>query len=614
MSFDELGKKACDNGGTASETLPAPQASKDINISVTDTTPTLIADPNSRSREGKGYRNRADRLWSSRDGYLLRDMEDTNYAIKVANEHKKNLENADRSRQMRWLRYDLCHLKIIPLQMPDMRLWRLRFLPPSLMAVATSLSSLTGLDAQGIVYALLGAVSIATWGRVTIKLDEHWSEAAVNMLLQVSPSGTRKSALVRELRMPFDQFCAKVNEGHEDRMRQAQRERQLLGRAGSHLVRKELATMLRAVTSMDAEAVALIKATAREAAAFEQKLQSDCEIKESVRLLVDKATPFQLAATLQQQGECQGCITAEGSMLKSKLLSSGAVADLFLRGHTQEPYVYDNAKQRIALAYPALPMVNIVQPKVAVEFYASEALNAVGATPRFVPYFYSSTNEGGCVLREGVFDDYDDGDAQISASAAVYSKTIIRLLGIYHAQDNTAPRHQVPVEPRALAMIRDFEQKIRRNVIPSMPEAAIPCFLKAHGQAVRFAWSIHAWNHTIPHSLPITTEEMEQGIELVCETFKHIRYAYDPYGLQAYLHAQKILASLNNITERYEQDKLLDEGMDSSTIQRRTGLKAEVTNNALRLLSGHNYLAVYDDATANLKVVLHPYFFEDNRW
>ena len=74
------------------------------------------------------------------------------------------------------------------------------------------------------------------------------------------------------------------------------------------------------------------------------------------------------------------------------------------------------------------------------------------------------------------------------------------------------------------------------------------------------------------------------------------------------------MASLNNITDRWEQDKLLDEGIDSSTIQRRTGLKSEPTNNALLLLDEHNYLAVYDDATANLKVVLHPYFFDVNRW
>lgn len=368
--------------------------------------------------------------------------------------------------------------------------------------------------------------------------------------------------------------------------------------------------------NMSIDEVAKIKAAVCEAVAFEEKLLRGCEsTRAPVSLLVDKATTYQLAITLQEQGECQGCITAEGSMLQSKLFQSGAVADLCLRGHTQEPYVYENAKQRIALAHPSLPMVHIVQPKVATEFYANEVLNAVGATARFVPYFYDSANGDGSILHGRAFDDYDDdGDAQISAATTVYRETIFRLLKTYHTQDKNAEGYQVPVEPAALKSIRDFERYVRTRVIPHMPEAAKACLLKAHGQAVRFAWDIHAWNHEFPHTIPITIEEMEQGIELVRATFEHIRYAYDPCGLQAYLHAQKILASLNNITDRWEQDKLLDEGIDSSTIQRRTGLKSEPTNNALLLLDEHNYLAVYDDATANLKVVLHPYFFDVNRW
>lgn len=50
-------------------------------------------------------------------------------------------------------------------------------------------------------------------------------------------------------------------------------------------------------------------------------------------------------------------------------------------------------------------------------------------------------------------------------------------------------------------------------------------------------------------------------------------------------------------------------GIDSTTLQQRIGRKSKDVNNALRLLEKHNYLAIYDDATNNLKVVLHPYFY-----
>lgn len=617
MNFNEFIKTARLNFGKASEALPSPLARRERGAPVSAAVLAPITDSRSIFRDDRAYNDHVGRRWDFRENDFLRNMEDVNHAIDVAKKFKKNIENEQRVRRMEQFQHDLVHYSIIPLALPAMRSRSLlRFLPPSLVAVADSLSRLTGLDTLGICYVLLGAVSIATWGRVTIKLDNHWSEAAVDMLLQVSPSGTRKSALVHALRMPFGQYCTKANEGHEDRMRQAQRERQLLGKAGSYLAHKKIADTLSNVVPMHTGEVEKIKATVHEAVAFEEKLLSDCKnTRKPVRLLVDKATPFQLAATLQEQGECQGCITAEGSMLQGKLLRTNEVANLFLRAHTQESYVYENAKKRIDLSHPALPMVNLVQPEVAAKFYSNETLNEIGATARFVPYFYKSENEGGSILRESVFDDYDENcDAKISASMADYSNVVIRLLNTYHSQDKTTPRYQVSVDPEALALIRDFERKIRHDVIPEMPEAAKPCLFKAHGQAVRFAWDIHAWMHEQPDTVPIAAQEMEQGIKLVYATFEHIRYAYDPCGLQACLHAQKILASLNNITERREQDKLLDEGIDSSTIQRRTGLKSEATNNALRLLDKHNYLAVYDDATANLKVVLHPDFFEIKRW
>lgn len=552
---------------------------------------------------------------------LLQKVERFNRLVRAGKEYKKNSEEAHRWNRMGWLQDSLGRSEITPLALPAMRSRSLSFLPPSLVAVADSLSRLTGLDALGICYVLLGAVSIATWGRVTINLGNHWSEAAVDMLLQVSPSGTRKSTLVRELRIPFEQHCTKVNEGHEERIKQARTEQRLLKKAAAKLVHKKIeGTLNQESPSMGAnmctDDVEKIKAAVRETVAFGEKLMSDCEnTREPVRLLVDNATSFQLAVGLSEQGECQGCITAEGSMLQGKLFRTNDVANLFLRAHTQEPYVYENAKKRIDLSHPALPMVNLVQPEVAAKFYSNEMLNGMGVTARFVPYFYESENEGGSILREAAFDGYDENyAAQISASTANYSNVVIRLLNTYHSQDKNAPRYQVSVDPEVLALIRDFEHEIRHHVIPGMPEAAKPCLLKAHGQAVRFAWDIHAWSHELPHTVPITAQEMKQAIELVDATFEYIRYAYDPCRLQAYLHAQKILESLNNIIDRWEQNKLLNEGIDSSTIQRRTGLKSEATNNALRLLDEYNYLAVYDDATANLKVVLHPDFFEEKRW
>ena len=103
---------------------------------------------------------------------------------------------------------------------------------------------------------------------------------------------------------------------------------------------------------MCTDGVKKIKNVVREAVALKQELLSTCgSVCPPVRLLVDNATPYQLAVTLQEQGECQGCITPEGSMLQSRLLRAGEAANLFLHTHTQEPYVYENAKRMIDLAH-----------------------------------------------------------------------------------------------------------------------------------------------------------------------------------------------------------------------------------------------------------------------
>ena len=345
------------------------------------------------------------------------------------------------------------------------------------------------------------------------------------------------------------------------------------------------------------EEMAALQKAIDEAAQFNLVLAQGAEAPPRVQLLVDKGTPFQLAATLSEQGECQGCITAEGNMIASKMVSSPEAANLFLQGHTQEPYVYENSKMRIELAHPALPMVNLVQPIVASNFYSNETLNKTGVTARFVPYFYKDATP----------------DLQVSSTGVpieAYDVKIIQLLQLFHTQDRNAPRYQVGVTPEALTLIHSFEEEVRNEVISSMPEAAEPWLRKAHGQAVRFAWDIHAWNSDQPHLCSITEEEMRQGIDLVRANFPHVRYAYDPCGLVAYSVAQKILESLYRITDRWEQDKLIDDGIDSTTIQQRIGVKSKEVNNALQLLDRHNYLVVYDDASNNLKIALHTYFYD----
>lgn len=527
----------------------------------------------------------------------LEGLERANRCYNAAKEYKRNAEEKERKNRICQYQLRLSRVQITPIENLFLDRQIPLFVPHGIRTIANYLSSVTGLQPLGIVYAIMGAVSIATWGRVSIKLDSSWSEPAVDMLLQVSGAGTRKSSLASHLREPFNLFCAQLNENHEERLRNAKEKKRLTAKATERRSRAIIEAALEEGAALGQKGeLAVLQRAIDAAAQFNCSLSQAVEIRPQAQLLVDKGTPFQLAVTLSEQGECQGCITAEGNMITSRMICSLEAANLFLRGHTQEPYVYDNAKKQINLTHPALPMINLVQPVVACKLYGNEFLNESGVTARFVPYFHHGTN-------------FTLHGFNPENSLASYNSKIANLLQLYHTQDKDAPRYEVGLTPDALAFIKQFENDIRYNVIPNMPEAAVPCMLKAHGQAVRFAWDIHAWNNEQPHLDPINVEEMQAAITLVRAFFSHIKYAYSPCGLVANSVARKILKSLGNVTDSWEQNKLIADGIDSTTLQQRISSKSKEVNNALRLLEKHNYLAVYDDATNNLKIALHPNFY-----
>lgn len=510
----------------------------------------------------------------------LYELERANRWNTAAKEHKKNAEENERKYRIDQKQCSLSLLQITPIENMFLKEAIPGSMPHSIANTANCLSDVTGLQPLGIAYALLGAVSIATWGRVYIKLDEFWSEPAVDMIIQVSSAGTKKSSLTKNLRAPFDLFCAQLNENHEERSQNAKEETRVAEKVTGRRSRKIIAAALEEGSTMgQKEELAVLQRAIGTIAQFNLNLMQTMKIPHRVQLLVDKGTSFQLAVALSEQGECQGCITAEGNMLLSKMISSQEAANLFLRGHTQEPYLYENAKKQINLAHPALPMINMVQPVVACKLYGNKSLNENGVTARFVPYFH----HGAMLAPDGI---------NLGGGLAAYNSKITKLLHLYHTQDKSAQRYEVGVTPEALELIKSFEAHIRCNVTPNMPEDAIPCMLKAHGQAVRFAWDVHAWNNEQPHLCPLNAKEMQAGIDMVCASFNHINYAYSPCGLVAYTVARKIIESLRNINDSWEQNKLIAEGIDSTTLQQRIGSKSKEVNNALRLLEKHNWLAV----------------------
>ncbi len=521
-------------------------------------------------------------------------LENENYMLRTLKESKKNREERQHLDNVQYARNSVLFRQPTQLTTNVIPSNETLYFPHNFIDAAQEISTSTGLDAIGIDILILSSISIATWGRVSVRLDANWLEPAVSMILQVADAGSRKSGVVSSLRKPFEDFSSSKNNGREEEIEFTAKQSKLIEKESLKSISRDIAFMFKN-DGINQETIERVKTISDDGLKSIGSYLTLSKKASLIQILIDNATPTALAKVLSEQGECQGCITAEGSMLQSHLLDKKAAPQLFNRLHTQESYVSASARA-VSLKHPAFSMVNLVQPCIAIDFYKNDILNDLGVTGRFMPYFY---------CRHNATNNAIPSNNGINA----YNQTITRLLNEYHTQDANAERFEATVTPEAYQLIKQFEQEVTQYIIPTMPRPAEPCLRKLHGQAVRFAWCIHAWNNDKPHCSAISADEMKQSIALCRHLLPHIKYAYDPCGLQAFDNAKKIVTCLQSINTGLGDEKLWNEGISSRTIQQRSHIKVKEVNNALRLLEQHNALTILDNGARDLTAVLHHDFF-----
>lgn len=610
MALDELVKNAAKNGGKATKQLnhfpgfgeqkqqPSCPTQTTININkievVTSSPPTSQHTTEIALKQGETNLLPPSGLTAQPMGQL-EVMEQNNRIVRTLKEsHKNHKEQAHRN-NVSYAFNNLGYKQPIPLTTKITPSTESIYLPKCLIKIADEISAITGLNVIGICLAILSCISIATWGRVSVRLDKNWLEPTILMLMQVSSAGTKKSAAAAILRKPFDDFSSNKNIGREQEIQLNSKQSTLIEKAVDKLISKKIQDIIKE-DGINTNTLESVKNIIETDTTTIQNHLAPSKNKTIIRPLIDNATSFGLCKSLSEQGEFQGCITAEGSMIQSNLLDKKSAPTLFNRAHMQEPYVYLNAKAKIEFKHPALAMVNFVQSSIAIDIYKNNRLQDLGVTGRIIPYFHNKNNvtTSGMPSNKGI---------------NIYNQAIIHLLNEYHTQDADAERFEVAVAPDAYSLIKGFEQEIAQSIIPTMPSSAEPCLRKLHGQAVRFAWCIHACLYDKAHLVPITAQKMSQAIELCKCLLPHIHYAYDPCGLQAYDNAIKVIECLRRINTNLGYHHLQTEGIDSRTIQQRSHIKATDLNNALDLLQKHNALAILDNGDRSPKVVLHPQFF-----
>ena len=458
-------------------------------------------------------------------------------------------------------------------------------LPNDFIETAKAVVASTGLAFEGCCIAVAAMVSVATWGRIDVQLEPSWHEPCVDQVVGFGLSGIRKSAGISKLVKPVEVFQDKLrNEFEGIAAKQLEKHNRLkkIKRAFDTGARKTLIGFTREE----------IEAVLEDCEEFERSIEGLAEKPLATpNLLLSSTTEFGLLQQLTEQGECQAAVSAEGGMLMSLFLKTG---DLILKTHTKEAHSYRTGKGAYSLKNPALPMCCLSQFEVAKKLYSDDSLRQLGGTARIIPFFHFPS----------IPVSFDQPN---SAALQEYDKKITSLLNLFFTQDPNAKRCTLSVDPGAFNAIKRFEAEVQMKIQDD--EDVAPWLRKLHGQAVRFASDIHAWNNATSWCSTISEVEMLQGIELAKISIPHAGFALSPFGLRAYLDAKKIVKSLLGIGTVNEQHEILSKGTTTTAIRQRTGISTNRINNALQYIANHYLVFPYDDGTGNRRVVLHPNFF-----
>lgn len=246
-------------------------------------------------------------------------------------------------------------------------------LPGTLARIVNAVAGSTQTPSDLAAFTALSALSAATRGRWVVKAAPEWIEQMALYLAALSDSGTRKSAVVREVGRPL--FEA------EKATRDARRGTYLEEAAAYRILEK------RAVAAENAAA----KPKAGDADEVEAR-DAARRLGEAVRpvqfrLLVDDVTPEKLGMLMADQGGPMAVLSAEGGLLGTLAgrYSDSANVDLVLKAFNGEPVQVDRiTREPVDIEHPFLALGLIVQPDVIAAAVKVPEFVSRGLLPRML--------------------------------------------------------------------------------------------------------------------------------------------------------------------------------------------------------------------------------------
>lgn len=454
--------------------------------------------------------------------------------------------------------------------------------PRSLVKCAEAFSGQTGMSFACSMLGLIVCLSMATQGRNRVDVGE-WKEACVDFGIISSQSGNRKTNAAESFKRPFDIFLSELMHTYVNEHSANNNEAKIINTAVQY-AKNDVARRLGKEISKNMHDLEAIKESVKKYRPSIDNIESlKINIIKNPQIFFDKASRAQLLYKAQDMAGCV-CILRDEAGTLLGVLSRDPDMDFALNAHTMTQISYSTASHGdVNIPDPAMPMLHLIQHTKLLKFQEKVDPHGDGGNgllPRFIIAFDTECSSSYQMAHAGNYEMYNK----------IYENKIISLLKTYYTQNINKTIYDIAMKIDAIRLCKEFIIE-NHQLIKSGKYSSMESFLnKSHGQAIRFAWDIHAWNHERPHEHPITFQEVLGGIQLMKLYIQHAEFFYVSKKIQAYNYAKEILSKILN-SELPDWKKRFDSRFVQQQIN---GLKKsqELTLASLKILAQHDIIGI----------------------
>lgn len=524
-----------------------------------------------------------------------------NQGHRIHQQYEDNVEALNRYERIRQIQMQLLERREDSMPLPNVSQVEYNKIPDALAKAVNNLGNGTQIYQYGILLSILLATTVACCGRVKIKISPTYCESAILHGLILAQSGCGKTTVHNRIIAPFKQFEAEINQKNGVYDNNGLYTSKILGQRISKVMKEQIANILNEnFYSWGDEEIHQIEELVREGGQARQRIMQPFTDINPTTIVISAVTRAQALKLLKENGEILSIMDDEGEILKDLMAADKEeLRRLILHGYTHSSYNPANKRARYNFTHMAINLLIFTQINTGIKFYNAKNIAGIGLQERLLVFCNS-------VYRPSwIHYNADDSDGY-----SLYNNKIRELLEKFH-NPASSDCLEVGITQDALSYLEMNELEQQRSLLQDIllqNDTLRGWYSKARGQMIRIAWAIHCWNNDKPWESDITSEDMKAAYDIMRCLWGHAQYMSSPSGFIAYRNAEKIAKSIDDI-DASKIDIYEKEGITSTAIQQRTGLKKEEVINALGILSQTNKIALFDEGKGNVTVVLRPRAF-----